>query len=122
MKRTCKRLLALILALAILAGTGSPSIGGNVYAAEVTGQTISGNELTNEPHEETEEEAATEETEEAAAEEEEAATEAIQETVAAEEEEADDTLSGNETDATLSGNETASTIKTENKGENTGGV
>ena len=120
MKRTCKRLLALILALAILAGTGSPSIGGNVYAAEVTGQTISGNELTNEPHEETEE-AATEETEEAAAEEE-AATEAVEETVAAEEEETDITLSGNETDATLSGNETASTIKTENKGENTGGV
>ncbi|MGN1314419.1 MAG: hypothetical protein ACI4VG_05310, partial [Lachnospiraceae bacterium] len=79
MKRTCKRLLALILALAILAGTGSPSVGGNVYAAELTGQTISGNELTNEPLEETAEEAATEETEEAAAEEEEAATEAIQE-------------------------------------------
>ncbi|MGN1313573.1 MAG: sialidase family protein, partial [Lachnospiraceae bacterium] len=115
MKRTCKRLLALILALAILAGTGSPSIGGNVYAAEVTGQTISGNELTNEPLEETTEEAVTEEAAEEVTE------EAVEETVADEEEEADDTLSGNETDATLSGNETASTIKTENKGENTGG-
>ncbi|MGN1314886.1 MAG: sialidase family protein, partial [Lachnospiraceae bacterium] len=113
MRRTSKRLLALILALAMLAGTGSTFVGGNVYAAEVTGQTISGNELTNEPLEETTEEAVTE----GAAEE--VTEEAVEETMADEEEEADDTLSGNDAADTLSGNETDRKIQTVSQVKNT---